>query len=421
MEAKKIEETKSELPKKQDISPSEPLPIQPPIKTEEKKESDSQKKKKKKKAKKDKEKSEKPTDIAHTEEAKKSGPSIAPEFAEEAKKTPATRQQDNSIFRILNSWKEGPYKQTVYPMVPLDEQFPDNKYSTGLVVEYKGEYSHRMSNPEAKAKEGLSEFEYNCYRKAAECHKQVRHFAQRIIRPGKSYISIVTEIENAVRRLIKADKTEAGLAFPCGCSINNCAAHFSPNPGDTKIVQKGDVVKIDFGTHFKGYLIDSAFTVAFEPEFDNLLLAGKEATMTGVKEAGIDARIDEIGEKIQEVMESHEVTIKGKTYKVKSVRNLQGHQVGHYHIHAGKCIPAIKGTKPEKMEEGEVYAIETFATTGKGYVNDDVDCSHYMKSFEPKHAPIKNTRSKFLLKLIEENFSTLAFARRWLEDMGFEK
>ena len=73
------------------------------------------------------------------------------------------------------------------------------------------------------------------------------------------------------------------------------------------------------------------------------------------------------------------------------------------------------------MLEGEVYAIETFGSTGRGVVEDDVDCSHYMKSPEPKHGPIKNTRSKFLLKLIEENFSTLAFCRRWLEDMEFEK
>lgn len=73
------------------------------------------------------------------------------------------------------------------------------------------------------------------------------------------------------------------------------------------------------------------------------------------------------------------------------------------------------------MEEGEVYACETFASTGKGVVMDDVDCSHYMKAFDTKHKPIKNTRSKFLLKIIEDNFSTLAFCRRWIDDMQFEK
>lgn len=73
------------------------------------------------------------------------------------------------------------------------------------------------------------------------------------------------------------------------------------------------------------------------------------------------------------------------------------------------------------MQEGEVYAIETFGTTGKGYVMDDGDTSHYMKDYEAKQVPIRNPKSKALLKLIEENFSTLAFCRRWIDDLGFEK
>jgi methionyl aminopeptidase len=59
------------------------------------------------------------------------------------------------------------------------------------------------------------------------------------------------------------------------------------------------VCKIDFGTHINGRIIDTAFTVAFNPVYDNLLLAVKDATNTGIKEAGIDARLSEIGEKIQ--------------------------------------------------------------------------------------------------------------------------
>eukprot|EP01022_Parablepharisma_sp_SALTPOND_P009932 TRINITY_DN140_c1_g3_i1.p4 TRINITY_DN140_c1_g3~~TRINITY_DN140_c1_g3_i1.p4 ORF type:complete len:226 (-),score=31.19 TRINITY_DN140_c1_g3_i1:641-1318(-) len=189
-----------------------------------------------------------------------------------------------------------------------------------------------MAGKEYKEREKLFETDYNNLRKAAECHKQVRRYAQSFIRPGKTYMEIATSIENAARKIIKANKLEAGMAFPCGCSINNCAAHFSPNPGDTKVMQKGDVVKIDFGTHVKGLLIDSAFTVAFDPVFDNLLEASKEATATGVKEAGIDARFDEIGERIQETMESHEVEIKGKTYQVRCVKNLNGHLVGRYRV-----------------------------------------------------------------------------------------
>lgn len=202
-------------------------------------------------------------------------------------------------------------------------------------------------------------------RKAAEAHRQVRKYAQSIIKPGVRLIDICNEIENTNRRLIEANKIEAGIAFPTGCSINSCAAHYSPNPGDTRILEKDDVMKIDFGTHVRGLLVDCAFTVSFNPVYDNLLQAVKEATNTGLKLAGIDARLNEIGEAIQETMESHEVTIGNKTHQVKSIRNLSGHLIAPYHIHAGKSVPIVKGGPQQRMEEGEMYAIETFGSTGK--------------------------------------------------------
>lgn len=95
--------------------------------------------------------------------------------------------------------------------------------------------------------------------------------------------------------MIEANKLEAGIAFPTGCSINHVAAHYTPNSGDDRVLEVNDVCKIDFGTHVRGLLVDCAFTVSFNPIYDNLLTAVKEATNTGVREAGIDARLNEIG------------------------------------------------------------------------------------------------------------------------------
>ena len=81
-----------------------------------------------------------------------------------------------------------------------------------------------------------------------------------------------------------------------------------------------------------------------------------------------------------------------------AVRNLNGHSIGPYHIHAGKTVPIVKGGEATKMEvgdhprgpptkttlgdhppqtiaharpkENEFYAIETFGSTGKGYVRE---------------------------------------------------
>jgi methionyl aminopeptidase len=67
------------------------------------------------------------------------------------------------------------------------------------------------------------------------------------------------------------------------------------------------------------------------------------------------------------------------------------------------------------MEEGEFYAIETFGTTGRGYVHEDMECSHYMKDFNAPHVPLRLPKSKQLLSHINKTFGTLAFCRRWLE------
>jgi methionyl aminopeptidase len=112
-------------------------------------------------------------------------------------------------------------------------------------------------------------------------------------------------------------------------------------------------MKIDFGSHIKGLLTDCAFTVAFNPVYDNLLQAAKEATEAGIQAAGIGARLGEIGAAIEEVMTSFEVEIKNHIYPVKCCENLCGHSIGRYNIHAGKSVPIVARADDTKMEEGE--------------------------------------------------------------------
>ena len=117
--------------------------------------------------------------------------------------------------------------------------------------------------------------------------------------------------------MINANGLEAGLAFPTGCSLNNCAAHYSPNAGDETVLGYDDVCKIDFGTHVNGHIIDCAWTVTFNPKYDKLKEAVRAATNAGIKAAGIDVRLCDVGETIQEVMESYEIELDGKTYQSK--------------------------------------------------------------------------------------------------------
>ena len=126
----------------------------------------------------------------------------------------------------------------------------------------------------------------------------------------------------------------------------------------------------------------------------------------------------EIGGIIQEVMESHEVEIKGKTHTVKAIKNLNGHNIAPYRIHGDKAVPMSKSDDQDKMEEGELYAIETFGSTGKGKVYEEGECSHFMKDWEAGPVPLKHAGAKRLLRHINETYNTLPFCRRWLDRSG---
>ncbi|XP_031565186.1 methionine aminopeptidase 2B-like [Actinia tenebrosa] len=307
------------------------------------------------------------------------------------------------------------------PTVPISTLFPDGNYPEGEIMSYKDDNLWRETNEEKRALDRLHADIYTDIRQAAEAHRQVRKHVQSYIKPGLTMIEICERLEEAGRKLINENKLKAGLAFPTGCSLNHCAAHYTPNAGDKTVLSYDDVCKIDFGTHINGRIVDCAFTVAFNPRYDNLLAAVEDATNTGIKEAGIDVRLCDVGEAIQEVMESYEVELDGKTYRVKPIRNLNGHSIGPYRIHAGKTVPIVKGGEATKMEENEFFAIETFGSTGRGVVHDDMDCSHYMKNFEAGHIPLRVPRAKQLLNVINENFGTLAFCRRWLDRLGQTK
>ncbi|KAG1670918.1 Methionine aminopeptidase 2 [Nymphon striatum] len=442
------------------------------------------------------------------------------EIVDESEKTTSKKKKKKKKGILLRShWLvtlgSGPKVQTNPPTVPIEKLFVNNVYPLGEIMEHPIKHDSRTgkdrtSCEEKNALDRAQNDIYNELRHAAEAHRQTRKHIQSFIKPGMKMIDICEELEKTSRALINENKLEAGLAFPTGCSLNHCAAHYTPNAGDETIFRAEDVCKIDFGTHINGRIIDCAFTHTFSNKYDTLLEAVREATNTGIKvynsdveyepmesdnetidsyesddvlseheddsvmlsdswkrianifsdcrpnslpelvrnfsginpalncnannsilenfkkfitndEAGIDVRLCDIGERIQEVMESYEVEIDGKTYPVKAIRNLNGHSISPYRIHAGKTVPIVKGGEAVRMEEDEFYAIETFGSTGKGYVHEDMEVSHYMKNFEAPRIPLRLAKSKQILNVINENFGTLAFCRRWLDRLGQTK
>ena len=326
-------------------------------------------------------------------------------------------EQDNSVFRRVGNWKADSES--------LQSDPPKVVVSHSPIAEIQ-EYSNARRTPEFEAREVMLEDDLREIRKAAEVHRNVRKYAQSFIRPGMQMIDICKRLEAKTFELVgtKPDWSnylDCGYGFPTGCSLNHVAAHYTPNYGDKTILTENDICKLDFGVHVNGRIVDSAFTIAFDPIFDPLIQATQEATNAGIRAAGIDARFGDIGEVIQETIESFEFTDKtGKVIPIKPCRNLNGHSIELYRIHGGQSVPIVKKSDfaNERMKENTCYAIETFASTGKGYVIEDGECSHYMKVFDAENIPLRMKGSKQLLQAIDKQFSTLPFCRRWLDDIG---
>lgn len=305
----------------------------------------------------------------------------------------------------------------------IDTSYPDGVFPEGQWMEYPLEVnSYRTTDEEKRYLDRQQNNRWQDFRKGAEIHRRVRAKAQQLVQPGMKMTEIADLIENSVRQYAGNDHTlKQGIGFPTGLSLNHVAAHYTPNTGDNTVLKYEDVMKVDIGVHVNGHIVDLAFTLTFDDKYDSLLTAVREATYTGVREAGIDVRLNDIGAAVQEVMELYELELHGKTYPIKCIRNLNGHNIGDYVIHSGKTVPIVANGDMTKMEEGETFAIETFGSTGKGYVVSQGECSHYALNPGTDAVKLPSQRCKDLVALIKANFGTLPWCRRYLERAGEDK
>ena len=256
--------------------------------------------------------------------------------------------------------------------------------------------------------------------KAGKIHKKIEEYIKNIIKPEIKLYDLALEIENKICDLTNYEKENplnSGVAFPTGLSINNCAAHWTPKINSIRKLKKTDVIKIDYGVHIEGSIIDAAFTYSFDDKYKNLLEASRTSTDLAIKLARPDMLLSEIGKEIEENMSSYEIDIDNKIYKIKPVRTLCGHEINKYEIHGNKLIPNIYMKDYNKrIDTEEFFAVETFATTGNGLTyEDNNDCSHFMINYNKK-IDKKDivSNSKGFYKLINKYYNTLAFCDRWL-------
>ncbi|TYZ64857.1 hypothetical protein PybrP1_009839, partial [[Pythium] brassicae (nom. inval.)] len=144
------------------------------------------------------------------------------------------------------------------------------KYPVGEIHAHSGDFNtYRVTSEEKRALDRAGEELYEKLRYTAEVHRHMYKFARGLIRrEARRLVHAAREQESRARGggwfrgacVWVIACVHRGIGFSTGCSLNRAAAHYSPNVGDNTVLSYGDVMKIDFGTHVDGRIIDSAFT-----------------------------------------------------------------------------------------------------------------------------------------------------------------
>jgi len=255
-----------------------------------------------------------------------------------------------------------------------------------------------------------SESKLESLKKAADIHRRTRIDIQNIIQPGIKLSTLEKNITEKIKYYTNNKGINGGVAFPPSLSISNCIAHFTPYKDIDRTLTCKDNIKIDIGVHVNGWMIDSAFTVYFNPELDLLHKVAKEATYLGCKNIAIDTNISDWAEEINEFITSHEMLYKKKIYTIKNIKNVGGHNILQNNIHGGMFIPAYPTNSNLRFKEG-VYAIEPFCS-----IIDDKYNLNYNEITNYKLDKVKTDNDKKIYSI----FNSYIFTRKYIDNYNIK-
>lgn len=217
-----------------------------------------------------------------------------------------------------------------------------------------------------------------------------------ILREGMPILEGVEKIEEFLRG------KGCPPAFPTCLSVNDVAAHDTPTHKDERVLQRGDVVKIDLGAQIDGFLTDTAKTVEVGTRnWTELIRATEEALAAAIEVVRPKVPTRLIGAAIERTIES---------FGYKPVANLTGHTIERYTVHAGKSVPNVGDHGDDVLEEGDLVAIEPFATNGAGKVDGRKSGNIYRIMRVREVRPDSTAR---FLAAMDRSFNRLPFAERW--------
>src|SRR3989344_8488566 len=235
------------------------------------------------------------------------------------------------------------------------------------------------------------------YKKAGEITKECQELSAKKLKPGMNLFEFAEEIEAAMV------KKGGAPAFPINLSRNHVAAHYTPAFESEDVAGDGDLIKVDIGVHVDGFIADSASTIDFSGKHGAMVKASQDALEKAVSMAKEGVAVGEIGAAV-------EGAIRGAGFR--PIQNLSGHGVDEYDAHTQPTIPNIGSKDSRELEEGMAFAIEPFATDGIGLVHEGSQAEIFQLV---KKSPVRSAEARKILEFVDENYSNLPFAERWLQ------
>ncbi len=232
------------------------------------------------------------------------------------------------------------------------------------------------------------------WRKATKLSAECLDYGVSLIKKGANVVEVLDKIEDMI-------KEKGGLpSFPAQISLNDTAAHYCHDDGEETILED-EVVKLDMGVQIDGYLGDNARSVDLSGQNKELIDATREALKEAIRVVAPGITLGEIGQSIQDVIMS---------YGLAPVRNLSGHGVARYEIHTKPTIPNFNNGDTTKLVVGQTIAIEPFATTGTGAIEEAGTSGVFMVQEEK---PVRLQTARDILKEARQ-YGGLPFAKRWM-------
>ncbi|MEL7606996.1 MAG: type I methionyl aminopeptidase [Sedimentibacter saalensis] len=199
--------------------------------------------------------------------------------------------------------------------------------------------------------------EIEIMRKAGRLVAQSHELVRKYIKPGVTTKEIDQMVEDFLRsqNAIPTFKGYGGFPYSICASVNEEVVHGFPN---SRKLMEGDIVSIDIGATFEGYVGDSAKTFLVgevDDEKRRLVEATRQSFYEGIKYAKTSYRLSDISHAVQQYAESQGFSV---------VRDYVGHGVGK-DMHESPQIPNFgRPGKGPRLQVGMVLAIEPMINAG---------------------------------------------------------